>query len=459
MKKFAYATLKNIVDDLSGHIFNNRIANISVINSRDLLVSFTTYRNEKFLISLDHQLPFVSFVEVDESIPTQVGKVNDTLRKELKNGLITEVSTLNEDRILKIQIEKVNDYFEKEVRKFIIELIPHRPNLIILDENDTVLFAYHYSSLETKYIVIKGLTYCPLAKSENYKNQIDPISVEEMKIEAKKYLVESKEKRSQERYAPLYKFVNSRIKTLHNKLKVLDIEISQAKKTLVYQDHGNYLLAYSGDLSEVLAYVKSCNLQYRDDISIGENANLYFKKYKKAKRTIEIDGQELDKCNKEIQRFESIKATLMYMNEDELYELSSDLIPAKTKIQKHNSSKKIISYVTYNGTKIYFGKNSEQNDLLTFSKAKKDSFYLHVKDYHGSHINIDSPNPDNETVLVAAEICLILSNKQDGDVYYAKISDIKKGSFKGEALMNKYTLIHINNVRESTKTLLSEYKY
>ena len=93
--KMNFSTLKAIVLEAQKKIDNNRINNITLINSRVLLFSFSTFRKEKLLVCLEHQNPFISFCEIEESIPTITGGMNDVLRKELKEAIILNIDLLN----------------------------------------------------------------------------------------------------------------------------------------------------------------------------------------------------------------------------------------------------------------------------------------------------------------------------------------------------------------------------
>ena len=108
-------------------------------------------------------------------------------------------------------------------------------------------------------------------------------------------------------------------------------------------------------------------------------------------------------------------------------------------------------------TKIFFGKNMQQNNDISFKIAKKEHYYFHIKDYHGSHVVIANDNPSKEMILTAAEMCLILSNKTSGDVQYTQIKNIKKGPELGLALLNSYELITLHSVREATYELLKKH--
>ena len=94
--------------------------------------------------------------------------------------------------------------------------------------------------------------------------------------------------------------------------------------------------------------------------------------------------------------------------------------------------------------------------MSRYSQYNKNDTYLHIKDMHGSHVIIHNENPTNEQLLVGAEIALILSNQEAGDIYYTKIRNVKKGSSLGEANLLSYKTITLKSVRDSTKILLNK---
>ena len=50
-----------ITEEITEKVLNNFISNISIINSSDVLLTFSFYNKEKMLISLNHNSPFISF--------------------------------------------------------------------------------------------------------------------------------------------------------------------------------------------------------------------------------------------------------------------------------------------------------------------------------------------------------------------------------------------------------------
>ena len=450
--KITSSSLNIVVEELQKKILNNHISNITVINSSDMFFTFSMYRKEKLLVSLNPNNPFVSLVKIDNPIGTKVGNLSDTLRKEIKDGFIVGISTINNDRILQIEFSKTNDYYEKERKRIVIELIPHRPNLVLVNEKDDIFFATHYTDALNEHPLMKGIEYKIPINANEHKEE--PFNLEKYKQEAEDYYQKALHKRLEEQFKPVLTYIKSRIKTLKHKIVVLEKEMETAKNNLKTQEIGTMILTYANDEESLKNYINEENIDYNQSLTPGVNANKYFAKYKKAKRTLEMDKIEQDKTVNEIQYLESCLAQSKYMNEDDIIELAELLFPNKFKVSNKKKVEAKPGEIIVDGTKIMFGKNAKQNDLLTFKKSQKDYWFFHIKDLHGSHVVIANSKPSKELILTACEIALLLSQKECGEVQSTQIKNIKKGSFLGQAILTSYESYNINSIRNETKKLL-----
>lgn len=85
----------------------------------------------------------------------------------------------------------------------------------------------------------------------------------------------------------------------------------------------------------------------------------------------------------------------------------------KTKQKKPRQAKsKPETFVASDGTEISVGKNNYQNDRLTLKTAKKDYYWLHVKNVPGSHVIVNSDSPSDETLTEAAIIAAYYSKSR-----------------------------------------------
>ena len=453
MNYYSFSAFEKTIKELKEKIVGCKINNITVINSHDFLCSLSMIKDEKLLISLNHQHPFLSLIGVNESTPTIVGKLNELLRKQLKDAYIVDINIVNHDRIILFDLQKANDFYEKVTFKVYLECIPQRANLVFVDSNNTIMHALHYAPLTSNRPILAGLSY-ELPQHSGLRVEKDIPSIEEIKKAAKEYYQDALTVHKKEKFTPLYRYIKTRIKSLNKKNVVLEKEISEAQTHLNDVNHGNALLGFLNEPELLEEYIRNNNLSLDKDKSVVENANLLFKKYKKSKRTIEMASIEIKKAQEESDYLSYLLASSQFMNDDELLSLSLELIP------KQSSKKKTmpIKYGTilFQNVKIMYGKNASSNNELTFKVAKKEDCYLHIKDYHGAHVIISSSNPSNDVKLLAAEICLILSNKEAGEVMITSMKNVKKGHALGEANLLNYSLITLNSVRESTIKLLKE---
>ena len=456
--KLTQEILKMVNADLNEKIIKNHISHVAVINSTDLLMQFAYYSKEKLFISLNHQSPFISMVGKEFVSASMMGNFNENLRRYIKGSYILSIEILNDDRILKFTLGRTNDYYERETYYLILELIPTKTNLIILDKDEKILFAFHYFDMTHNRPILKGINYVAPEKSSNY--QVVEENYEEYQKEVTSYLLNAEKKRKIESQKPLYNFLVSKRKSLHKKINILNKEKERAIEGAIYKEYGDMIYAYLYDEEELNKYIEE-NIKdiYNPLLSPSDNANLMYKKYKKNKRTIEFDDIEIAKAEKEYKEIDYIISIFDYLDEDEITELYALYMPHKNVKRKRSKvDPRMPFYVKYNGVTIGFGKNAKQNMFLTFKKASKTDTYLHISEYHGAHVIIFKDNPLNDELLVASEICLILSNKTTGDIQYTRVSNLKKGSEEGQALMNNYKLITLREIRESTYELLNTQK-
>ena len=457
--KLTLSLLKKVIEELKNKICGNHFAHISVINSTDVLFQFSFYVKEKLLISLNHHNPIISLIGKDFTSPTVMGGLSDNLRKNLKGTFITDISILNEDRVIKFSLQKTNDFYEKEEMSLVVELIPTKSNLLILDKEDKILYAYHYTDITHNHPIVRGMKYVPLDRNSNFKEQDSP-SIDEYKKYAQLYLLEATSKRKKESQKPLYTFLVTKRKSLYKKIDVLNNEKKDAESKLVYKEYGEMIYAYLYDKEELEKYVKE-NLEdlYYTNLTPEKNAGKIFDKYKRAKRTIEHDDIEIKKAYDEIDEISNYINTFDYLDDNEMIELHNKyMLHHGQKAKKSKVDPRFPFYVKEGNTIIAFGKNAIQNDYLTFKKADRDHLFLHIDHYSGSHVVIFNTKPTNAEMLTASEICLILSNQKAGDIKYAPVRDIKKGQSSGQVNMLSYKLITLREIRSSTYELLLSLK-
>ena len=446
-----------LIEELNSKVLTNFISNISVINSSDILFSFSFYKKEKMIVSLNHNSPFISLIDSSYNSNTVMGSLNENLRKYIRGSYITKIEQINSDRVIKFSLTRTNEFYQKDVFYMVLELIPTVNNLIILNENEEVIFAKHYLDLTASRPILKGMKYIPV--EPNSSLVIKDFNMDNHKNNVSHYLNEIDQKAKKEKSLPLFNFLKQKSKSLKKKIGVLEKEIEEAKLKKEYKEIGETLLTLKDDQGELNNYLDFIKDSYDTSKSVMDNINHYFDIYKKSKRTIENDLREIDIAKNSEEEIEHILSLFPYYSEAEIEELYLKYLPKK---HVSKSNKKVDArlpyYISYKGTRIGFGKNKEQNNYLTFKLANKTDIFMHASNVSGAHVVIFNQDPSKEVIQLASEIALLLSNLESGDIYIADVKDVKKSEKLGQVNLLKYQTITLHEVSDNAKQILKEQK-
>lgn len=258
------------------------------------------------------------------------------------------------------------------------------------------------------------------------------------------------------------------LKVYTKKKKNLEEDLKAAKGKLNFKDYGQILFLYQTE------YIKGQKSLDKDGYHIPldpskdivTNANAYFKKYKKAKAAYETLGPLIIKTTDEITYIQSKILELSKGTSEDILQLKAELAESgifkekksifnAKKIQKARSSDP--HYLKSNDYKIGFGMNAYQNEELTFKIAPRDSLFLHVFNCPGAHVVILYGMNDENVRLLAGELALFLSDKQEGDVSISPINKVKKNKeHRGLVNLLEYKLMTIRKIRPESIALFEK---
>lgn len=170
-----------------------------------------------------------------------------------------------------------------------------------------------------------------------------------------------------------------------------------------------------------------------------ENAQRYYKRYRKARAAYEMAEGQIKKIQSELNYLEGqIDNLEKCTQEDELLQIHQELVDQgfiradhRTKSRKVSkiAPTKPLHYRSSDGADIYVGKNNIQNDQLTLRMADSNDLWLHTKDIPGSHVIIKQANPSEQTINEAAQLAAYYSKGRNGSqipVDYTLRRHIKK---------------------------------
>ncbi len=198
---------------------------------------------------------------------------------------------------------------------------------------------------------------------------------------------------------------------LERNRKKYDLQSKQLKDTEnrdKYRIYGELIHTYGYGLEPSAKSLTCLNYYTNEDITIPldstktpqENAQKYFDKYNKQKRTYEALVSLIQETQDEITYLESVSNALnIAFSEDDLAQIKEELIEAgyvrrKFTKQKVKITSKPFHYISSDGYHIYVGKNNLQNEELTFQFATGNDWWFHAKGCPGSHVILKAEGTD-----------------------------------------------------------------
>ena len=104
------------------------------------VLSFSLTRGRRLVFVLYPEDPSCYLSSSPLGLTSLSTPLSQYFRKELGGASILSVSQAGEDRVLLFSLLVVNDVFQEERRTLVLELLPHHPNLLLLDEEYKILF-------------------------------------------------------------------------------------------------------------------------------------------------------------------------------------------------------------------------------------------------------------------------------------------------------------------------------
>ncbi len=251
------------------------------------------------------------------------------------------------------------------------------------------------------------------------------------------FSVREKQDRFQRDISELMKTVRNEIKKCHNKIAVHEQTLRRAENAEALRMSGELITA---NIFQIPAGASSVELvNYYDpegntvvipldpQLSPAENAQSYFKRYNKARKSLAVAESYLKETKAELDYLESVMAALEQAEDNnDLRQIRSELVKEGyvkpeagskgTRKPEPSPEPGLITFRSSEGFNILVGRNNRQNDHLTMKIARPDDLWLHVKDIPGSHVLVKNPGGGEipaPTVQRAAEIAAYYSRARE----------------------------------------------
>lgn len=286
------------------------------------------------------------------------------------------------------------------------------------------------------------------------------------------YKILNKEEKFRSKKLSLLSSIKEKKKKTIQFLKKQEESFKNIEKADEYRKKGDLILANlhlqnksEEDFLEVIDYFSENQekIKIKTDchMTLSENAQKYFKKYKKAVSQKETSEKQIKELKEELEYLENIELSIEQCDRIEAIEeireelQESGLIKEKKPQEKRD--KKTPSCMTFtspDGWEIIVGKNNKQNDYLTMKVAGGSDIWLHAKGIPGSHViiknrdRLDLPEIPQRTLLMAAGLAAYYSKDRSAehvliDYTWRKYVKKPKGSKPGMVIYHGEKSIYV----------------
>lgn len=235
--------------------------------------------------------------------------------------------------------------------------------------------------------------------------------------------------------------LTSKLKSLESGLRD-DTELEQLKQSgeliLAYQygiQDGQEELSAQYDMDAPALVIK-----LNPEISPLENAQNYFRKYEKAKSALDGVPQMIEETQMELDYVEQLETDLLTASNW----VEIDDVIQTLQTRGHWQGKKLkriggggrqgpLKVVSRDGYVVWVGRNSRQNEQVTFKTANRDDIWLHARDVPGAHVIIrnDGRRIKDELIAEAAAVAAFYSKRRN----------------EGNVLVDYTRVKHVNSIR------------
>jgi predicted ribosome quality control (RQC) complex YloA/Tae2 family protein len=445
--------LSLVVEELSALLAKARVER--VYQGKDGGLYLLLHRERKkfvLLLSPDRAMPRLHLVSAKAAAEDLPHGFILFLRSRISGARVSGISLLNQDRLVEIR-------FSRQGEEYILlfELFGSSANLVLVDPSSTILAVYNPvpPSEEVARPLLPGLVYSAPEKPRNADFQKSDLAIGfKADTSSNKSAEQYYERLIEQRHITTLKTeLTSRIrKDIAKTLRLINAltgDLQSADRVEEYRQAGDLILAH---LKELRTGMERADLVGYDGRTVtvildpkrspSGNAELYFKKYKKARMGRDIIAARLRRSTDEASYFKSLLNNIeMAQDINALMTIRSELVAQgrlgekKQILQKkvgQGTASPAIRKIIFNGWEILVGKSAAGNDYLTMKIARPDDLWLHAEGMPGSHVIVRNPNaviiPPDVLVKAAALAAFHSKGKNAGKVpvTYTRAGLVKK---------------------------------
>jgi predicted ribosome quality control (RQC) complex YloA/Tae2 family protein len=267
----------------------------------------------------------------------------------------------------------------------------------------------------------------------------------------------------------LHKRLRQRQKKLQKKIRHLQADQQKLETYLDYHRYGTLLVGHQAprgtSQTQVVDYYSPeqamITIALDPRLSMHDNAQAYFKKFRKARNGLDTVRDHLQQCTEEAHYLDGLEQQIVQAEEASTLQLIRAELgeprqesPRQHRTQVHLKSGAAVPYRTFkahDGTAIYCGKSNQGNDWLLQQTAQPDDLWFHAHQHAGAHVLLKvSPQHDvpPQTLMQAAALAAFYSQGKEArsvEVMYTQARHVRKfrGARPGQVQVTTYRLLEV----------------
>lgn len=264
--------------------------------------------------------------------------------------------------------------------------------------------------------------------------------------------------RIRQKSADLRHVVQTALERNRKKYELQKKQLRDTENREKYKVYGELIHTYGYNLAPNSRELTALNYYTNEEITIpldptltpAENAQKYFNKYNKQKRTFEALTELIQETADDIHYLESISNSLdIALTEADLIQIKEELMQTGYVRRKYTKKKEKITsrpmhYISSDGYHMYVGKNNLQNEELTFSFANGNDWWFHAKGAPGSHVIVKTGGDElpDRTFEEAGRLAAYYSKNRGSDkveIDYVEKKHVKKPNGSKPGFVVYYT--------------------
>ncbi len=516
--------IKCLVKELNQSLKNARLEKIGQVDQGSFLFQYY-YQGMKHKLILNlYAHDYRLYLSKNDFATSEQTQFLTTLKKHLEGGILSQITQYQNDRVVIFEFQ-VSDYiFGVQSYYLIFEAMGKHANLMLVkdemiidtykkmffEEGRQLLPQAHfeffpsnkksfdfidYESIQTPkdltstymglsqrvamylfehHMQLSDLIYKPtydVNQNLFYVSDIFPEDHQKQYFDSLSVLMDQYQNKKSFSKQTYEQFIDKQLKKHIQKKVNLEEQYQKAVMQMNAKDIGDLIYMSNQDLNskthELIVDGRSVILD--EKLTLNENAQKQYKKYQKAKRSLDPIKRQISDNDELITLFNEFRTYLTLSQELDLIDFEQDLIPygyaskKQTIINKKHKKKPHILKIDYKDTTYYIGKNSLQNAYVTHELSQPNDYWFHVKEGSGSHVLVKSDTLDETIIRTASMLAAFHSNMRLSSsipVDYTQIRNIKKIPHKPgyQVIYKQFKTMFIDIDETLINTILHSFK-